>query len=72
MGNSPYQGSTACNQGALAFGKSLRFHENVTDEDVLTDSPFTVTCDPRNVSIWEEINENKHQGGSVWGIFFFV
>ena len=50
----------ACDQRALAFGKSLRFLENVTDKDVLTDSPFTVTFDPRNVSIWGKINENKH------------
>ena len=53
-------GSVACDQRALAFGKSLRFLENVTDKDVLTDSPFTVTFDPRNVSIWGKINENKH------------
>lgn len=61
----------SCDQRALAFGESLRIQENVTNGDMRADSPFTVTYDPGNVSIWEkisEISENKCRGG-VWGAF---
>lgn len=60
---------------ASAFGKSLRFRENVIGGDEPADSPYTVTCDLRNISLWEKIRRKKvrtSKNKSVWGIFFFV
>lgn len=44
---------------ASAFGKSLRFRENVIGGDVPADSPYAVTHDLRNISIWEKIRRKR-------------
>lgn len=44
---------------ASAFGESLRFQKNVIGGDEPAVSPYTVTCDLRNISIWVKIRRKR-------------